>query len=299
MQCWVTLLLYYPWSESSRRNHASNVERIWFLSKNVEIKSICGGTYGRCQWTGLENVGSSLRSRVVLHTDVVSFKRELTTVETFDVISGIPVSLSETRNIELKLFERVRRTDPWLYSSVPMIQTCFEKLLSWLCRWWIVMLLTWTSAVLRHDNTFLCQQRSTHHVFFQVIARRGHFGSFLQDEWELIQKLVSVIHDNFSVPITCKLRIFEDVQSNYQPWSQRMTYPLIMMLFFRNGRLCQDDGVSRSPNVDSSRTNSRAKRCLDRFSQLVSHQSGQRGCQHSSIGQWQHPVPWWCPQVLD
>ena len=47
----------------------------------------------------------------------------------------------------------------------------------------------------------------------QVIAKRGHFGSFLQDEWDTIRKLVSVINDNFTVPITCKLRIFEDVQS--------------------------------------------------------------------------------------
>ena len=46
----------------------------------------------------------------------------------------------------------------------------------------------------------------------QVIARRGHFGSFLQEDWELIRRLVTVIHENFSIPITCKLRVFEDMQ---------------------------------------------------------------------------------------
>lgn len=46
----------------------------------------------------------------------------------------------------------------------------------------------------------------------QVIAKRGHFGSFLQDEWDLISKLISVIHDNFDIPITCKMRVFDDVQ---------------------------------------------------------------------------------------
>ena len=46
----------------------------------------------------------------------------------------------------------------------------------------------------------------------QVIAKRGHFGAFLQDEWELITNLVSIINENFDVPITCKIRVFEDLQ---------------------------------------------------------------------------------------
>ncbi len=44
----------------------------------------------------------------------------------------------------------------------------------------------------------------------QVIARRGHFGSFLQDEWDLIAQLVRAAKD--LCPITCKLRIFESVE---------------------------------------------------------------------------------------
>ena len=46
----------------------------------------------------------------------------------------------------------------------------------------------------------------------QIIAKRGHFGSFLQDEWELISRLIKVIHENFEVPVTAKMRIFEDIQ---------------------------------------------------------------------------------------
>ena len=34
----------------------------------------------------------------------------------------------------------------------------------------------------------------------------------MQDEWELISKLIKVIHDNFEVPVTAKMRIFEDIQ---------------------------------------------------------------------------------------
>ncbi|CAG8519036.1 11946_t:CDS:2, partial [Acaulospora colombiana] len=42
----------------------------------------------------------------------------------------------------------------------------------------------------------------------QHIARRGHYGAFLQDEWDLIYKL----SENLAVPVTAKIRIFPDVE---------------------------------------------------------------------------------------
>ena len=44
-----------------------------------------------------------------------------------------------------------------------------------------------------------------------MIAKRGHFGSFLQDEWDLLTKMIGEADNNVDIPITAKVRIFEDV----------------------------------------------------------------------------------------
>ncbi|KAJ9121571.1 hypothetical protein QFC22_002190 [Naganishia vaughanmartiniae] len=45
----------------------------------------------------------------------------------------------------------------------------------------------------------------------QGIAKRGKYGSFLQDDWELIYSLINTLHTNLSIPVTAKFRIFPDV----------------------------------------------------------------------------------------
>ena len=50
------------------------------------------------------------------------------------------------------------------------------------------------------------------HLFCQVIAKRGHFGSFLQDEWELLERMITTVTAAVDKPITVKLRVFESME---------------------------------------------------------------------------------------
>lgn len=46
----------------------------------------------------------------------------------------------------------------------------------------------------------------------QGIAKKGFYGSFLQDEWDLIYDMLSTLHINLTVPVCAKIRVFEDKQ---------------------------------------------------------------------------------------
>lgn len=44
----------------------------------------------------------------------------------------------------------------------------------------------------------------------QGIARKGKYGSFLMDDWDIIHDIISKAHQELEVPITAKIRVYED-----------------------------------------------------------------------------------------
>lgn len=43
----------------------------------------------------------------------------------------------------------------------------------------------------------------------QGIARKGHYGAFLQEDQELIFRLINILHKELSIPVTAKIRMLE------------------------------------------------------------------------------------------
>ena len=50
----------------------------------------------------------------------------------------------------------------------------------------------------------------------QGIARRGNYGAFLQEDWDLIYKLINKLHLNLDIPVTAKMRILESKEKTLE-----------------------------------------------------------------------------------
>ncbi|KAG8702518.1 hypothetical protein FRC08_003441 [Ceratobasidium sp. 394] len=50
----------------------------------------------------------------------------------------------------------------------------------------------------------------------QDIARRGRYGSYLQDDWDLVHDLINILHTNLRIPVTAKFRVFPSVEKTVE-----------------------------------------------------------------------------------
>ncbi|KAL7334996.1 tRNA dihydrouridine synthase [Mucor circinelloides] len=74
----------------------------------------------------------------------------------------------------------------------------------------------------------------------QYIAKKGRYGSFLQDDWDLIYKLISILDKHLQVPVTAKIRVFssETKTVNYS----KMLIEAGAQLLTVHGRLREQKG---------------------------------------------------------
>lgn len=74
----------------------------------------------------------------------------------------------------------------------------------------------------------------------QYIAKRGRYGSFLQDDWDLIHKLISTLDNHLQVPVTAKIRVFPSVTKTVE--YAKMLVAAGAQLLTVHGRLREQKG---------------------------------------------------------
>ncbi|GEQ71253.1 hypothetical protein JCM33374_g4934 [Metschnikowia sp. JCM 33374] len=56
----------------------------------------------------------------------------------------------------------------------------------------------------------------------QGIARKGNYGAFLMDDWDLVYKLIRKLHENLKCPVTAKIRVYDD-------WEKSLAYAKMVL----------------------------------------------------------------------
>lgn len=56
----------------------------------------------------------------------------------------------------------------------------------------------------------------------QGIARKGNYGAFLMDDWDLVHKLIRKLHDHLKCPVTAKIRVYDD-------WDKSLAYAKMVL----------------------------------------------------------------------
>lgn len=51
----------------------------------------------------------------------------------------------------------------------------------------------------------------------QGIAKKGHYGAFLMEEWDIVYNLIHKLHTELEIPVTAKIRVYDD-------WDKSLEY---------------------------------------------------------------------------
>lgn len=63
----------------------------------------------------------------------------------------------------------------------------------------------------------------------QGIAKKGHYGAFLQDDWHLIARMVQAASEAVRIPVSCKIRVFPDPEKTVR-YAQTLVCPSFLSL---------------------------------------------------------------------
>ncbi|ADM11917.1 tRNA-dihydrouridine synthase [Encephalitozoon intestinalis ATCC 50506] len=50
----------------------------------------------------------------------------------------------------------------------------------------------------------------------QKVARKGGYGAYLQENWDLTERIVKVLSTGLNVPVSCKIRVFESIEKTVE-----------------------------------------------------------------------------------
>jgi tRNA-dihydrouridine synthase 1 len=78
----------------------------------------------------------------------------------------------------------------------------------------------------------------------QNIAKRGHYGSFLLEETDLLVRIVSKLAQNLTVPVTCKIRILDTYEKTFQLVLALQTAGCSLITIHGRERTCIKDRIA-------------------------------------------------------